>query len=65
MTADDKEFYIKLRAAKLRQAAALQEQRAAILQEVAVIEQTYNIPKHSTGKVQEIGENDSLTTNIK
>jgi len=57
---DDKLFWQELRAALLKQAHALQEQRAGILQQVAVIEKEMNMQDAERAIIQ-LSKRDSVT----
>jgi hypothetical protein len=56
----DREFYIALRAAMIRRAKLLEQERATVLEEIAAIEQRFNIqPKEQVRQVR-VAEGDSV-----
>jgi len=60
----DREFYIAMRAAMIRRAKLLAEERATVLEEIAAIEQRWQIqPKEQVRQVR-ITDSDSIATAV-
>jgi hypothetical protein len=56
----DREFYIAIRAAMIRRAKLLEQERATVLEEIAAIEQRFGItPKEQVRQVR-VTEGDSV-----
>lgn len=61
---DDRQFWILVRAAKIRQAKLLEQERSCLLEEVAAIERRWNIePKERVRQVV-VAESDSIATAV-
>lgn len=61
---DDKAFYITIRAAMIRRAKLLKEERDTLLEEIAAIEQRFGIAARETVRQVVVTDTDSIATAV-
>ena len=57
---DERDFWIAMRAAKIRQAKLLEQARACIMEEIAAIEKRFDIEPNNRTREIRVDANDSI-----
>jgi len=58
---DERDFWIAVRAAKIRQAKLLEQARACIMEEIAAIEKRFDIEPNNRPRQIQISKDDSIS----
>lgn len=58
----DRDFWIAVRAAKIREAKLLEQQRSCLMEEIAAIEQRWQITPRETTRQVRIADSDTIAT---